>query len=473
MARAKTTYRCQECGAQEPKWAGRCSACEAWGSLVEELVAREPAASSVGRGSGAVPLPDRRGRRRGVGAVGHARRRARPGAPGWARPRLGHRARRRARHRQVHAAAAGAGRAGQGRATAASTSPRRSRRSRCGCGPSASARCRRTCGSCPTPRSRTCSTTSTRCAPDVVAIDSIQTVFDPDMSSAPGSVAQVRECAHRLVRVSKDRAMSSVLVGHVTKEGSLAGPRVLEHLVDTVLSFEGERHHALRLLPRGEAPLRRHRRARPVRDDRRGARERARPVGAVPRRPTTGHARLGRRARARRAPSAARRGAGARRAVVAPGAAPLGAGSRQRPARPRGRGAPAARAPALRQARRAHRDRRRRDGGRNRAPTSRWRSRSRPRTRAMPVPPDVVACGEVGPRWRAAPGAPDGAPAGGGGAPRLPARGGARQRSAGAARHRGAPRAHARGGGAAACAPTTCASAARPDRRRRRTTDDR
>ena len=85
-------------------------------------------------------------------------------------------------------------------------------------------------------------------APDVVAVDSIQTVFDPDMSSAPGSVAQVRECAHRLVRVSKERAMSSVLVGHVTKEGSLAGPRVLEHLVDTVLSFEGERHHALRLL---------------------------------------------------------------------------------------------------------------------------------------------------------------------------------------------------------------------------------
>ena len=71
-----------------------------------------------------------------------------------------------------------------------------------------------------------------------MAIDSIQTVFDPDLSSAPGSVAQVRECAHRFVRASKDRAMSSVLVGHVTKEGSLAGPRVLEHLVDTVLSFE-------------------------------------------------------------------------------------------------------------------------------------------------------------------------------------------------------------------------------------------
>jgi len=84
--------------------------------------------------------------------------------------------------------------------------------------------------------------------PDVVAIDSIQTVYDPQLSSAPGSVAQVRECAHRLVRVSKDRGIATVLVGHVTKDGSLAGPRVLEHLVDTVLSFEGERHHALRLL---------------------------------------------------------------------------------------------------------------------------------------------------------------------------------------------------------------------------------
>jgi DNA repair protein RadA/Sms len=82
----------------------------------------------------------------------------------------------------------------------------------------------------------------------VIAIDSIQTVYDPALPSAPGSVAQVRECAHRLVRASKDRGMASVLVGHVTKEGGLAGPRVLEHLVDTVLSFEGERHHALRLL---------------------------------------------------------------------------------------------------------------------------------------------------------------------------------------------------------------------------------
>jgi len=85
-------------------------------------------------------------------------------------------------------------------------------------------------------------------APDVLAVDSIQTVFDPEIASAPGSVAQVREGAHRLVRLAKERAMATVLVGHVTKDGSLAGPRALEHVVDTVLAFEGDRHHALRML---------------------------------------------------------------------------------------------------------------------------------------------------------------------------------------------------------------------------------
>src|SRR5919112_3129679 len=84
--------------------------------------------------------------------------------------------------------------------------------------------------------------------PDVLVVDSIQTVFDPELASAPGSVAQVRECAHRLVRAAKDAGRATVIVGHVTKDGALAGPRVLEHVVDTVLSFEGERHHALRLL---------------------------------------------------------------------------------------------------------------------------------------------------------------------------------------------------------------------------------
>lgn len=84
--------------------------------------------------------------------------------------------------------------------------------------------------------------------PTLLVVDSIQAVADPALGSAPGSVVQVRGCAHRLVHEAKRRDLPTVLVGHVTKEGGLAGPRVLEHVVDTVLSFEGDRHHALRLL---------------------------------------------------------------------------------------------------------------------------------------------------------------------------------------------------------------------------------
>jgi DNA repair protein RadA/Sms len=84
--------------------------------------------------------------------------------------------------------------------------------------------------------------------PEVVAVDSIQAIADPDVTGVPGSLTQVRECAHRLVRLSKEHAVTTVVVGHVTKEGNLAGPRTLEHVVDTVLSFTGDRHHALRYL---------------------------------------------------------------------------------------------------------------------------------------------------------------------------------------------------------------------------------
>ncbi len=83
---------------------------------------------------------------------------------------------------------------------------------------------------------------------DVLVIDSIQTVYSEDLQSAPGSVAQVRECAAQLTRFAKDRAVSVVLVGHVTKEGAIAGPRVLEHMVDVVLYFEGDAQSSFRLI---------------------------------------------------------------------------------------------------------------------------------------------------------------------------------------------------------------------------------
>jgi DNA repair protein RadA/Sms len=84
--------------------------------------------------------------------------------------------------------------------------------------------------------------------PDVCAIDSIQTLYAPDLGSAPGSVAQVREAAARLLRVAKENGIATILVGHVTKDGAVAGARVLEHLVDCVLQFEGDRYRAHRVL---------------------------------------------------------------------------------------------------------------------------------------------------------------------------------------------------------------------------------
>lgn len=84
--------------------------------------------------------------------------------------------------------------------------------------------------------------------PDVMVVDSIQTLYRPDLTSAPGSVAQVRESAAALLDLTKTLPTSTFLVGHVTKQGSIAGPRVLEHMVDTVLHFEGDRHHAYRIL---------------------------------------------------------------------------------------------------------------------------------------------------------------------------------------------------------------------------------
>ena len=294
MARVRTTHRCTECGAASPKWAGRCATCGGWNTLVEEVEVAGRSGRSVdglvpGRPADAHP----RGRRTDERGAGHRRGRARPGARRRARAGLGHPARRRAGHRQVHAAAAGAGRAGGRRRRRCSTSRPRRASSRCGRG--RAARCPAIQPVAPG-RDASCrpsSRPSTRCVPHAVVVDSIQTVVDPELGVAPGSVVQVRECAHRLVQEAKRRGVAVVLVGHVTKEGGLAGPRVLEHVVDTVLSFEGDRHHALRLLravkhrfgSTNELGLFEMTEAGPGR--------RARPERAVPGRPAPGRAGLG------------------------------------------------------------------------------------------------------------------------------------------------------------------------------------
>jgi DNA repair protein RadA/Sms len=243
MPKEKTAYRCRECGATAPRWEGRCHSCGDWNTLIEEaqrpkrmhdapsiqpvLVGDVSLASGIARpthideidrvlGGGLVPGS--------VTLLG--------GEPGVGKSTL---------LLQMLTSLARAG-------------------ARCllVCGEESAAQVRlraeRLQAIVPNlwlvcdPEVQGVVAHVQELEPDVLAVDSVQTLADIDLPAPPGSVTQVTECTHRLVRLAKERSMATVLVGHVTKEGSLAGPRVLEHAVDTVLSFDGDRHHALRLL---------------------------------------------------------------------------------------------------------------------------------------------------------------------------------------------------------------------------------
>ena len=118
--------------------------------------------------------------------------------------------------------------------------------------------------------------------PAIVVVDSIQTLYSEALTSAPGSVSQVRECAAQLTRLAKQRGIVVIFVGHVTKEGAIAGPRVLEHIVDTVLYFEGDPHSAFRLVRAIKNRFGAVERAGRVRHDRARPEGRGQSVGAVP-----------------------------------------------------------------------------------------------------------------------------------------------------------------------------------------------
>ena len=247
MAKRRVIFQCTECGAAEPKWVGRCPACGEWNTLVEEVEAPPPAAPITAIGLTERPVPiaevdstdwvprptglDELDRVLSGGLV--------PGSvtlvggePGIGKSTL------------LLQAAASMTKSG-GRALYVSAEESRQQ-----------VRLRAERLGTLAPDLWLASETALpnlvhqldEVKPEVMVVDSIQTVYDPDLGSAPGSVAQVRECAHRLVRAAKEAGRATILVGHVTKDGALAGPRVLEHVVDTVLAFEGERHHALRLL---------------------------------------------------------------------------------------------------------------------------------------------------------------------------------------------------------------------------------
>ena len=248
MAAPARRYACQECGATSTKWAGRCEACGAWNSIVEEIP-REPAPRGLGRRTGrrlelvAMQGTDAEPPRLVTGiaeldrAVGGGLVRGSAvlisGDPGIGKSTL------------ALQAAAGLARAGMACSFISgeeSVEQVRLRARRLGLAEAAV---------------QLAAATSVRDiltsldepgGAEVVVIDSIQTMYVDSLDSAPGTVAQVRTSAHELIHFAKRRGTVLLLVGHVTKEGLIAGPRVLEHMVDTVLYFEGERSHQFRIL---------------------------------------------------------------------------------------------------------------------------------------------------------------------------------------------------------------------------------
>ena len=250
MAKVKTVYACTECGGQSPKWQGQCPHCMAWNTLVES-VAESAAASAT------------KNRYSALAASGQLQQLAEVEAAEVARTPTG--------ISEFDRVLGGGlveggvvligGDPGIGKSTLLLQTLAHLAQSRNVVYVSGeesaqqiALRAKRLALDAhhvkllPEIQLEKIQATLAREQPDVVVIDSIQTVYSEQLTSAPGSVAQVRECAAQLTRLAKSSGVTMILVGHVTKEGALAGPRVLEHIVDTVLYFEGDTHSSFRLI---------------------------------------------------------------------------------------------------------------------------------------------------------------------------------------------------------------------------------
>ncbi|MGC9470962.1 MAG: DNA repair protein RadA [Bacteroidales bacterium] len=246
MAKQKTVFVCQNCGANSPKWIGRCPSCNEWNTYVEEVVIKDhslrgsrpplhrnapvPLTEISPVGESRIPLPiNELNRVLGGGLV------------------------------QGSVVLIG-GEPGIGKSTLALQLALQLKKAKTlyVSGEESLSQIRFRAGRMDM-QNESCfflSETSLEnilshlqhMEPDLVIIDSIQTLYTERVESSPGSVSQVRECSNQLLRHAKENNLSVFLIGHINKEGALAGPKVLEHIVDTVLQFEGDRHHLYRIL---------------------------------------------------------------------------------------------------------------------------------------------------------------------------------------------------------------------------------
>jgi DNA repair protein RadA/Sms len=252
MARpARVQYVCQSCGAVSPRWVGKCAGCGEWNTLVEEVDVGQPPGSGLAKASKAravalqslAEAPGERFERMATGLAELDRVTGGGIVPGSAlliggEPGIG----KSTLLLQVAAAFASAGRRAVYFTGEEATAQVRLRAERLGLAHAPVALASETS------LSSILATLGEGNAPHLVIIDSIQTLWAEEIEAAAGTVSQVRASTQALVRFAKARGSALLLVGHVTKDGQIAGPKVIEHMVDTVLYFEGDRGHAFRIL---------------------------------------------------------------------------------------------------------------------------------------------------------------------------------------------------------------------------------
>lgn len=245
MAKTRSVWRCRTCGGVQPRWVGRCPECGEFGTYAEEAETASPSRPPSSRSTGPIPLGS---------TLVAGETRASCGLPEFDRvlggglvagslvlvggePGIG-------KSTLLLQAAAGFAQRGE---TVLYVSAEESagqvgaRASRLGLAADGAALLAETDISC-------VETAALDSRPSVLVVDSLQAVTDPDLTGPAGTVTQVRGCAARLVRLAKFEGISTIVVGHVTKDGTIAGPRAVEHMVDAVLYFEGDAHHVFRVL---------------------------------------------------------------------------------------------------------------------------------------------------------------------------------------------------------------------------------